>query len=249
MKCKAPESISFTEHTFCPGCAQGIVNRLIGEIMDEMGMADKLVMTTDVACGAMNVDFWKFDTIVGAHGRPIATAIGVRKVRKDCLSVAHMGDGAAYNIGMAETMHAALRDDNVMVIVTNNGCFAMTGGQTSATTLLGQKTSSAVYGRTKEANGTPFHVEDALGHMDIAYLARCSTHDVAAIRKAKKVLKKAFEKHANNEGFVFVEILTPCPTNWGLSPVDAMKRIKEEVIPQYPLGEFVDRKAPEGGEN
>lgn len=241
MKCKAPEAISQVEHAFCAGCAQGIVNRLIGEIMEEMGTVDKLIVTTDVACGAMNVEVWKYDTIVGAHGRPIPTATGVKKVRPDVLSVAHLGDGAAYNIGMAETMHGALRDDDVMVIVLNNGVFAMTGGQTSATTLLGQKTASSVKGRTKEANGMPFHIEDAIGKMDIAYLARCSVDSVSAIRNAKKCLKKAFMKHKNNEGFCLVEILTPCPTNWGLSPVDSMKRIREEVIPQYPLGEFVDR--------
>ena len=241
MKMKAPEAVSQVETSFCQGCGQGIVNRLIGEIMEEMGTVDKLVVTTDVACGAMNVEVWKYDTIVGAHGRPIATATGVKKVRKDCLSVAHLGDGAAYNIGMAETMHGALRDDNVLVLVLNNGVFAMTGGQTSATTLLGQKTSSSIKGRKKELSGAPFHIEDAIGKMDIAYLARCSVDSVPAIRKAKKYLKKAFEKHQNNEGFCLVEILTPCPTNWGLTPVEAMQRIRDVVIPEYPIGEFVDR--------
>lgn len=240
MKCKAPEAIAHP-HSFCAGCGQGIVNRLIGEIMEELGTVDKLVVTTDVACGAMNVEVWKYDTIVGAHGRPIPTAIGVRKVRPDSLSVAHLGDGAAYNIGMAETMHAALRDDDILALVLNNGVFAMTGGQTSATTLLGQKTTSSVGGRSKSHDGSPFHVEQAIGGMDIAYLARCSVDSVSAIRNAKKVLKRAFEKHQNHEGFCLVEILTPCPTNWGLAPADAMKRIRETVIPEYPLGVFVDR--------
>lgn len=240
MKCSVPASVKY-DHTFCQGCAQGIVNRLIGEIMEELGTTEKLIVTTDVACGAMNVDFWDFDTIVGAHGRPIPTATGVRKVRKDCLSLAHLGDGAAYNIGMAETMHAAIRDDDVMALVLNNCVFAMTGGQTSATTMLGQRTTTSVTGRKKSVEGSPFHVEKALGDMDIAYLARGSVDSVAAIRKTKKYLKKAFEKHKNHEGFCLVEILTPCPTNWGLSPVDSMKRIREQVIPEFPVGEFIDR--------
>lgn len=240
MKFKAPVAID-NVHSFCQGCGQGIVNRLIGEIAEELDVTDKLIITTDVACGAMNVEVWKYDTIVGAHGRPIPTAVGVKKVRKDSLSMAHLGDGAAYNIGMAETMHSALRDDNVLVLVLNNGVFAMTGGQMSATTLVGQKTASSPKGRKKEVNGTPFHVDKALGDMDIAYLARCSVDSVKAVRNAKKCLKKAFAKHKNNEGFCLVEILTPCPTNWGLSAVDAMKRIREEVIPEYPPGEFVDR--------
>lgn len=244
MKQKAPVSISSNPHSFCQGCAQGIVNRLIGEIMEEMGTTDKLVVTTDVACGAMNVEVWNFDTIVGAHGRPIPTATGVKKVRKDVLSVAHLGDGAAYNIGLAETVHGALRDDDVLVLVLNNGVFAMTGGQTSATTLVGQKTTSSVKGKRAEKEGKPFHVEDVLGKMDIAYLARCSVDSVPAIKKTKKYLKKAFEKHQKGEGFCLVEILTPCPTNWGLSAAASMERIRNEVIPQYPLGEFIDR----GGE-
>ncbi|MBM6990224.1 MAG: 2-oxoglutarate oxidoreductase [Mobilibacterium timonense] len=249
MKCKAPETVARLPHTFCSGCAQGIVNRLIGEIMDELGTAEKLVITTDVACGAMNVDFWSFDTIVGAHGRTLPTATGVKKVRKDCLSVAHMGDGAAYNIGMAETMHAAIRNDDVMAIVLNNCVFAMTGGQTSATTLLGQRTTSAVDGRQKGRDGSPFHVEKAFSGMDIAYLARGSVNSVPEIRKTKGYLKKAFEKQLNHEGFCLVEILTPCPTNWNMSPVDSMKRIRDEVIPIFPLGEFIDNGGDSDGKN
>lgn len=241
MKYKVPERVAARPHTFCQGCGQGVINRLIAEIVEEIGMADKLIITTDVACGAMNVDFWDFDTIVGAHGRPIPTAIAVKKVREDCLSLAHLGDGAAYNIGIAETIHAALRDDNVIALVLNNCVFAMTGGQTSATTILNQKTSSSIYGRKKEVEGSPFHVERVLGEMDIAYLARASIHSVPEIKRTKKYLKTAFEKHKNNEGFCLVEVLTPCPTNWGLTPVESMQRIKEVVVPEYPLGEFINR--------
>ncbi|HHW95043.1 MAG TPA: 2-oxoglutarate oxidoreductase [Mogibacterium sp.] len=241
MKYKVPTTVDVMKTTFCSGCGQGVVNRLIGEIMEELGTAEKLVVTTDVACGAMNVDFWNFDTIVGAHGRPLPTATAVKKVRPDCLSLAHLGDGAAYNIGMAETMHAAIRDDDVFALVLNNCVFAMTGGQTSATTMLGQKTKSSIQGRKVEVEGKPFHIENALSGMDIAYLARGSIESVPSIRKTKQYLKTAFEKHKNNEGFVLVEILTPCPTNWGMTPVESMKRIKEEVMVEYPVGEFINR--------
>ncbi len=198
-------------------------------------------MTCDVACGEINAWVWEYDTVVAAHGRTIPVAMGIKKARKDTVSVAHLGDGAAYNIGMAETMHAALRDDNVLVLVFNNGVFGMTGGQMSACSLIGQKTASSVHGK-KHHDGSPFNIEKAIGHLDIAYLARCSLDSVASIRTAKKYIKKAFEKHINNEGFCCVEILSPCPTNWNLSPADAMKRLREQVIPQFPVGEFVDRE-------
>jgi len=243
MKFKAPEAVAKRPTLFCQGCAQGIINRLIGEIMEELNTVDKLIVTTDVACGAMNVIVWDYDTIVGAHGRPMPTAVGVKKVRPECISLAHLGDGAAYNIGMAETMHSAIRDDNIVALVVNNGVFAMTGGQMSATTLPGQRTASTVKGRDCSVNGKPFQIEKAIGQMDIAYLARGSVDSVREINRTKKLLKKAFEKHLAGEGFCLVEILTPCPTNWGLSPLDSMKRLREEVIPVFPLGEFVDREA------
>jgi 2-oxoglutarate ferredoxin oxidoreductase subunit beta len=243
MKFKAPEAIAKRPTLFCQGCAQGLINRLIGEIMEELNTVDKLIVTTDVACGAMNVIVWDYDTIVGAHGRPMPTAVGVKKVRPECISLAHLGDGAAYNIGMAETMHSAIRDDNIIALVVNNGVFAMTGGQMSATTLPGQRTASTVKGRDCSVTGKPFQIEKAIGQMDIAYLARCSVDSVKEINKTKKILKKAFGKHIAGEGFCLVEILTPCPTNWGLSPLDSMKRLRDEVIPVFPLGEFVDRGA------
>ncbi|MDR0621850.1 MAG: 2-oxoglutarate oxidoreductase [Deltaproteobacteria bacterium] len=242
MKYKSPEAIAKRPTLFCQGCAQGIINRLIGEIMEELDKVDKLIVTTDVACGAMNVIVWDYDTIVGAHGRPLPTALGVKKVRPDCVSLAHLGDGAAYNIGLAETMHSAIRNDNVVALVANNCVFAMTGGQMSATTLPGQRTPSTVNGRDCKATGNPFRIENAIGKLDIAYLARGSVDSVKEINKTKKMLKKAFEKHLAGEGFCLVEILTPCPTNWGLSPLDSMKYIREEVVPVYPLGEFVDRE-------
>ena len=186
MKLKAPETVTFRPTSFCPGCGHGIAARLIGEIIDEMGLQQDFIPTVDVACGALNMDTWRFDTVMAAHGRPVVVAIGVKKVRKDKLSVAYIGDGAAYAIGMAETMHAALRNDNVVVIVMNNGVFGMTGGQMAPTTLIGQKTTSSPKGRDPQKQGEPFDVVKALGQFDIAYLARASLDSPAAVVKAKK---------------------------------------------------------------
>ncbi|MDO4260964.1 MAG: thiamine pyrophosphate-dependent enzyme [Eubacteriales bacterium] len=242
MKLKAPETITFTTSGFCPGCGHGIAARLIAEIVEEMGLREDFIPTVDVACGALNMDAWRFDTVMAAHGRPIVTAIGVKKVRKDKLSAAYIGDGAAYAIGMAETMHAALRNDNVTVIVMNNGVFGMTGGQMAPTTLLGQKTTSSPGGRSAKKQGMPFDVAKVLGQLPIAYLARGSLDSPAAVEKTKKYIKKGFEKQMNGEGFSLIEVLAPCPTNWGLSPVESLKHIREKTRAYYEVGEFVDRK-------
>ncbi len=241
MKLKAPESISFAETSFCPGCGHGLVARLIGEVMEEMGLTEKLLTVVDVACASLNIDTWRFDTIMAAHGRPIATAIGVKKVRKDNPVLAYLGDGAAYSIGIAETMHGALRNDNVVTIVINNGVFGMTGGQMAPTTLEGQKTSTSVKGRDVLKTGEPFDVVKVMGNLDIAYLARGSVSNARDIRKTKKYIKKAFEKHMNNEGYCLIEILSPCPTNLGMTPVKCAERIDDIVSDYYKTGEYIDK--------
>lgn len=241
MKLKAPESISFAQTSFCPGCGHGIVARLIGEVMEEMGLTEKLLTVVDVACSSLNIDTWRFDTIMAAHGRPIATAIGVKRIRKNNPVLAYLGDGAAYSIGIAETMHAALRNDNVVVIVINNSVFGMTGGQMSPTTLQGQKTATTPKGRDISKTGKPFDVVKVLGNLDISYLARGSVSNAMDIRKTKKYIRKAYEKHMNNEGFALVEVLSPCPTNLGMSPVQCAERIDKVVSAYYKTGEFIDK--------
>ncbi|SHD77668.1 thiamine pyrophosphate-dependent enzyme [Schnuerera ultunensis] len=242
MKIKAPESISFAETSFCPGCGHGIVARLIGEVMEEMGLTEKLLTVVDVACASLNIDTWRFDTIMAAHGRPIATAIGVKKVRKDNPVLAYLGDGAAYSIGIAETMYGALRNDNVVAIVINNGVFGMTGGQMAPTTLEGQKTSTSIKGRDISKTGKPFDVVKVLGDLDVAYLARSSVSNATDIKKTKKYIRKAFEKHMNNEGYCLVEILSPCPTNLGMKPVRCAERVDKVVADYYKTGEYIDKE-------
>ena len=211
MRLKAPETVTFTKSGFCPGCGHGLAVRLIAETAEKMGLNEKLITVVDVACGSLNINSWKFDTIMAAHGRPIPTAIGIKKVRPENPVLAYIGDGAAYAIGMAEMMHAGIRNDNILTVVINNGLFGMTGGQCAPTSLSG---------------------------LHIAYLARGSLADAKGIRISKKYIETAFEKHMAGEGFCLVELLSPCPTNMNMAPVKCVQRINEEMIPYFPLGEL-----------
>ncbi|AET67505.1 2-oxoacid:ferredoxin oxidoreductase, beta subunit [Desulfosporosinus orientis DSM 765] len=238
MILKAPETVSFTTSGFCPGCGHGLAVRLIAEVAEEMNLSEQLLTVLDVACGSLAIDAWKFDTIMAAHGRPIADAIGVKMVRPDHPVLAYIGDGAAYSIGMAEMMHCGLRNDNIIAIVINNNVYGMTGGQCAPTSLPGQKTMSTPYGKDPDRCGMPLQIEKAFSGFKVGYLARGAMCDVPNINKAKKMIKKAFEKSMAGDGFCLVELLSPCPTNLHLSPVANMERITNEVMNYFPIGEF-----------
>lgn len=241
MKFKIPNTITEKVSGWCPGCGHGIVTRMIAEAADELGVSEKVIIVRDVACGNMISGATTYNNIGCAHGRPIITAAGAKRVRKDALVVAHIGDGAAYSIGIESTIHAALRNENITAIVINNSVFGMTGGQMSPATLVGQKTTSSPYGRDIEKNGSPFDVVKTLEKYDIAYLARGSIDSPAEVTKTGKYIKKAFEKQLNGEGFCLIEILSQCPTNWRMSPVDSLKFMKEKQKVFYAVGEFVDK--------
>lgn len=238
MRLIAPKTVTFAQSGFCPGCGHGLAVRLIAEVSDEMKLNEKLITVVDVACGSLNINSWKFDTIMAAHGRPIPTAIGVKKVRNENPVLAYIGDGAAYSIGMAEMMHAGIRNDNIIVIVINNSLFGMTGGQCAPTSLPGQVTTSTPHGKDPAKWGMPFRIEHAFSGLNIAYLARGSLADAKGMTISKKYIKTAFEKHMNSEGLCLVELLSPCPTNLNMSPVECVKRIREEMETYFPLGEF-----------
>lgn len=240
MRLVAPETITFTQSSFCPGCGHGLAARLIAEVMEEMGLSEQLLIVVDVACSSLAIDSWRFDTVMAAHGRPLPTAVGIKKVRKENPVLAYIGDGAAYSIGMAETMHTAIRNDNVLAIVINNSLYGMTGGQCAPTSLPGQVTTSTPFGKDPKKCGMPFRVEHAFSGLDIAYLARGSMADAKGMMKCKKFLKKAVEKHQNKEGFCLVELLSPCPTNLNMTPVKSVERIKNEMEQYFPVGEFKD---------
>ncbi len=238
MHMVAPKTVTFTKSGFCPGCGHGLAVRLIAETAEKMNLEEKLITVVDVACGSLNINSWKFDTVMAAHGRPIPTAIGIKKVRKKNPVLAYIGDGAAYSIGMAEMMHAGIRNDNIITIVINNSLFGMTGGQCAPTSLPGQITTSTPHGKNPDTWGMPFKIEDAFSGMNIAYLARGSMADAKGMTISKKYIETAFEKHMAGEGFCLVELLSPCPTNLNMTPVKCAQRITEEMIPYFPLGEF-----------
>ena len=230
-------------HGCCSGCGHGIATRIIYEVIEEMGLSDNCVAFHDLACGSNMMFAQNRHAFSGAHGRAIPTATGYKRIRPDMLVFSYAGDGATYSIGMQHTVHTAARDENITAIVVNNTNFGMTGGQMSPATLLGQKTTSSPAGRTKELNGNPIDVVKLYTDMDIAYLARGSVDSVANINKTKAYIKKAFEKQMAGEGFSFIEIIAPCPTNWGMTPAQSVERIQNEVLKKYELGEFIERSA------
>ena len=240
---KAPEYLLSGQAAFCPGCGHGIVSRLFGEVLEEMNLSDKTILVFDVACCSLLMFASDYDNIGAAHGRPIITAAGAKRVRKNNPVLAYLGDGAAYAIGLAHTIWSAVRNETITAIVVNNGVFGMTGGQMAPTTLAGQKTTSSPAGRDVAVTGKPFDVMKVLGGIDLAYLARGSVDSAPNVIKTKKYIRKAIAKQMNNEGFSLVEILSPCPTNWGMNPLDAAERVRNVVIKEFPLGEYVERGA------
>ena len=243
MKLKAPETV-FSSAGFCPGCGHGLATRLIGEVSEELGIQEKMLAVVDVACCSFNIDYWRYDTIMAAHGRDIPTAVGVKHIRPANPVFAYLGDGAAYSIGMAETIHAALRNDNICVFVVNNSVFGMTGGQMAPTTLVGQKTTTSPYGRDEDWCGAPLKVSEMLAEVPCSYyIERVAVNNTPNIVKAKKAISKAFHYQMEGKGFTMVEVLSACPTNWGLSPIKAMEWLEENMIPYYPLGVKKDKGA------
>lgn len=239
MKIKAPELLMQGNTSFCPGCGHGIIGRLLYETAQEMGYEDKIITVLDVACCSLFMYSSDYDYVSTAHGRVIPTAAGVKRVRKDNPVIAYHGDGAAYSIGMAHTVWAALRNENILSIVVNNQVFGMTGGQMAPTTLVGQKTTSSPMGRDESINGKPLDIMNLLGKIDMAYLARGSVDSPANIAKTKKYIARGIENQMNNKGFSLVEVLSPCPTNWNMKPVDAIKHMQDNVHPVFQCGEFI----------
>lgn len=242
MSLKAPERLlRRPQSTFCPGCGHGIVTRLVSEVVEEMGLGEDFVFVADVACGSLATYSIDYDSIIAAHGRPVVTAAGLKRVRNDKLLLAYIGDGAAYSIGIGETLHSAMRNENVTAIVINNAVYGMTGGQMAPTTLEGQKTTTTQDGRKLTTSGQVFDMKKVFGSLDVAYIARGSVDSVPNIKKLKKYIHKAFQKQMNNEGFTMIEVMSTCPTNWGMTPVDAMQRLKNQSLHIFDLGEFIEK--------
>lgn len=237
---KVPE-IMGDDIRFCAGCGEAIFNRILGEVLTEMDIIGDTIMCSDIGCNHQFQFYMKVDTIVPPHGKMGAALTAQKKVRPDKYALAICGDGGAYAIGLAETMSAATRNENVCMFVMNNTFYAMTGGQMAPTTRPGQVTASTPYGRNAEDHGETFNVMDVMRNLNIAYLARTSVGGPGEVAKTKKMVRKAIEKQRDHKGFSLVEVLVPCPSNWGCSPVEGIRRVKEELIPNYEMGEVIDK--------
>ena len=222
---------------YCPGCTHGIVHRLVAESLEELGILGKTVGIAPVGCAVMAYDYFNCDMIEAPHGRAPAVATGAKRANPDNIVFTYQGDGDLAAIGTAETVHAATRGENITIIFINNAIYGMTGGQMAPTTLPGQVTQTTPYGRDVTRAGYPIRMCEMLSTLDgVAYAERVTVTDVPNVRNAKKAIKKAFQTQIDKKGFSIVEVLSTCPTNWGMTPVAAQKWLVENMIPYYPLG-------------
>lgn len=234
-KCMKPDF----RYTFCPGCDHGVAVRLVAELIDEMGLKENTICSTCVGCSVFLYDFLDIDCVEAPHGRACASATGVKRAQPDKFVFTYQGDGDFASIGLAESMHSALRGEKFTAICINNTTYGMTGGQLGPTTLMGQKTTTSPSGRNEEYYGYPIKIAEHIALCDgTAYSARVALDTIPHIKQAKDALRKAFDAQQKGLGFSFVEILCSCPTNWHMSPVEAHERVKNEMIPIFPLGEF-----------
>ena len=234
-----PEAFTAVSTHYCPGCTHGVAQRLIAEVLDEMQLTDKTIGVAPVGCSVFAYNYFNTDFVEAAHGRAPAMATGIKRVLHDRIVFTYQGDGDLASIGMAEIMHAAGRGENITVIFINNAIYGMTGGQMAPTTLPGQKTTSSPLGRDVELQGYPLRMSEMIAKMDGAgYVVRRSLHDPANIRKAKKAIRTAFETQLRGLGFSMVELLSTCPTNWGINPVDSLKWVEDHMVPVFPLGDY-----------
>ena len=239
-----PKSLLDVSTHFCPGCGHGIVHRLVCEVIDEMGIEGDTIGVVPVGCSVMSYNYFGCDVIEAPHGRAPAVATGAKRTNPDKFVFSYQGDGDLASIGLAETISAANRGENFTVIFVNNSTYGMTGGQMAPTTLIGQKTTTSPYGRDEAWGGAPIKMSEMLAAVPSSYyIERVAVNNTANIVKAKKAIAKAFRYQKEGKGFCMVEVLSTCPTNWGMSPVEAMTWLEENMIPYYPLGVYKDKEA------
>ena len=228
-------------YTFCPGCDHGVAIRLVAELIDELGLKENTIISTSIGCSVFLYDFLNVDCVEAPHGRACASATGVKRAQPDKFVLTYQGDGDFASIGLAESMHSALRGEKFTAICINNTTYGMTGGQLGPTTLMGQKTATSPMGRNQDYYGYPIKISEQIALCDgTAFSARVALDSIPHVNQAKNTLKKAFEIQQKGLGFGFVEILCSCPTNWHMNPVEAHERVKNEMIPVFPLGIFKD---------
>ncbi len=231
-----PDSLTETNTHYCPGCTHGVAHRLVAEVIDEMGIREKMIGVASVGCSVFAYNYFDFDFVQAPHGRAPAMATGVKRVLPDRVVMTYQGDGDLASIGMGEIVGAAARGENITVIFINNTTYGMTGGQMAPTTLPGQRSTTSPNGRDVETMGYPIQAAELVATLEGAsYIVRRSLHDSKNIRLAKKAIRRAFETQVRGLGFSMVELLSICPTNWGMSPLDATTWLEEHMIPFYPL--------------
>ena len=239
---KRPESLTDAPFHFCPGCHHGIAHRLVAEAIDFFGIRGKTIGVASVGCSVFLYDYFAIDVLEAPHGRASAVATGVKRARKDRIVFTYQGDGDLASIGIAEVVHTANRGENITIIFANNGVYGMTGGQMAPTTLLGQKTTTSPYGRDFVQYGYPIRMAEMLATLEgSAFVARVAVNNPANLMKAKKTIRRAFQMQIEEMGFSFVELILACPTNWGLSAIEANQRVNDQMIPYFPLGVFKER--------
>ncbi len=234
-----PGAFTDTPTHYCPGCTHGVAHRLIAEVLDEMNLVGRTIGVAPVGCAVFAYNYFATDFVEAPHGRAPAMATGIKRVLPDKFVFTYQGDGDLASIGMGEIVHAAARGENISVIFINNANYGMTGGQMAPTTLPGQKTTSSPNGRDVEMQGYPIRMAEMLSTLEGAgYIVRRSLHDPKNIRLAKKAIRMAFEVQNRSMGFSLVELLSTCPSNWNLTPVESLKWLEEHMIPYYPLGDY-----------
>lgn len=239
---KRPLSLKQAPFRFCPGCGHSLIHRLIAECIDNLGIRENVVGIAPVGCAVFAYDYFNFDVLEVAHGRPPAAATGLKRVMPDRIIFSYQGDGDLAAIGTAEIVHAASRGENISVFFVNNATYGMTGGQMAPTTLPGQKTTTTPLGRNIKTTGYPLHVSELLSTIDgVSYIARTSVDSYKNLMNTKKAIKKSFRCQMEGKGFSLVEILSPCPVDWGLTPRDAIAWLQKEMMSVYPLGTLKDK--------
>ena len=239
-----PKALTDAVLHYCPGCPLGIIHRLVAEAIDELGIEGETIGVAPVGCSVMAYDYFTVDMIEAPHGRSPAVATGIKRCRPENIVFTYQGDGDLASIGMAETVHSAARNENITVIFVNNAIYGMTGGQMAPTSLPGQVTQTSPYGRDVKHCGWPIRVSEMLASLEgPEYVARVAVNNVKNVKQAKKAIKKAFENQIQGKGFSLVEVVSACPTNWGMTPQQALEWVESDMLPYYPIGVYKDRSA------
>ena len=241
-----PKALTDAPLHYCPGCTHGIIHRLVAEAIDELGIQGEAIGVAPVGCAVMAYNYFACDMVEAAHGRAPAVATGLKRALPDNIIFSYQGDGDLASIGMAETVHAATRNENITVIFVNNAIYGMTGGQMAPTSLPGQVTQTSPYGRDVATAGYPIRVCEMLSQLDgPEFITRVAVNNVKNVKQAAKAIKKGFQNQIDKKGFSLIEVVSSCPTNWGMTPDKALQWVEEKMIPYYPLGVYKDRSAKE----